>query len=271
MSARFWVPLVGLLVGCGDQKQAAPPAPSATATATVVTTATASAAEGTAVAQFCKAHDAKLDALLATCDKKDAAELHAVVASGIQNSKRRCASLKDVRVVEAKVPACLATVATWHDAKLDHLQYEPACREALVGLAADGAPCELDLSCKPGSHCLPKPEADDLEHVCTPAPKEGDPCRVRAGHSCGPKLDCVESTGKCVARGKAGDACGSAQATCEEGLACLRNHSKDPTGKCGPRRKDDEGCHQWAECEGRCKPAAPTLLDGRCVSFCNAP
>lgn len=258
-------------LGCGDREQAPPTSPSATATASAAVTATPSSPAGMSVAQFCAAHDAKLDALLGSCEKEDAPDLYAVVASGIQTSKRRCKALKDVRVVEDRVPACLATATTWHDAKLSHLQYQPACRQAVVGLADDGAPCELDLSCKPGSHCLPKPEADDLEHVCTPAPKEGAPCRVRAGHSCGPKLDCVESTGKCVARAQAGQACGSGQATCADGLACLRRHSKDPTGKCGPRRKDGEGCHQWAECEGRCKPAAPTLLDGRCASFCGSP
>jgi len=222
------------------------------------------------VADFCAAHDAKLDALLGSCSAEEAPTVHALLSSGIQTSKRQCRSLKEVRVEKEHVPACLDELQTWHRASLAHLQFAPACRKALVGLANDGDACTFDLSCPAGSFCLPKPEGDEADPVCSPAPEVGSACRPRAGHSCGPALDCDQSTKKCIARAKEGEACGSGQAACEEDLACLRNHHKDPTGKCGPLRKKGDGCHHWAECAGRCKTAAETLKDGFCTPYCSS-
>jgi hypothetical protein len=130
-----------------------------------------------------------------------------------------------------KAAACLAALGRPLACSADS-PVGPSCvASVLIGAVADGAPCESDYVCQPGSTCPVGGDGTDScpAPTCRHIPVAGETCDDGSGDFCRFDATCVG--GSCVAGLKVGDACGeNDQPACGPNLYC-------PVGEAAPTCK----------------------------------
>jgi hypothetical protein len=207
-------------------------------------------------------------------------------------------ALKTVDVGPSSIDACAAAIDKTFDGCDWVGPLPPAipaeCQGVIQGKLAPGAKCRSTLECANGQACHGVGPTNVGR--CGPAGADGQPCggsadvlvsyarqdaaelahpectglclrgrcssHVKTGDACASSEQCEGGAqcrnGKCkIAPAKAGERC-SATAACDKGFAC------QPSGRCGPERKDaGAACKTDLECRGGC-------VKGKCAMKCDA-
>lgn len=130
-----------------------------------------------------------------------------------------------------KVSACLAAFnGIGCGFETQRVFTSDACNAVLEGDVELGGECALDEECKGAAFC--KREGESCPGTCSALLEAGDACTE--DDDCADGLTCPKATGRCVAPGHLGEACGRVtDAPCSAGLVCIgADNAAAQSGEC---------------------------------------
>jgi hypothetical protein len=252
---------------------------------------------------FCaSSYGADLDLARSKCDAEEMKTQEAVAQMAARLCRHDFELLQDRKawtLDQTSADACVAMLkkTVQPDVKLHEGEtffLRAPCDKLAIGTRGEGESCLFPPECKDGLAC--DGYKVGVEGKCKKPVKVGEACSVQAygsvfselaasthHASCAKGAYCTDS-GKCAARGKAGDACEQHKA-CGEGLWCAAGKcSKTPFAAAGAACTKTSDCAFGLFCEsksprsgaepGRCvakRAAGEPCTDDQCKGWCDVP